>query len=368
MPKIRRNEFIEARQERQLDLAAAKADPAFRAQVLAAGFTLDDLDKLDFADHDGVLRGPRELRALFNLLKTAEGGGAKDSLEVKSRPWAPSRADKAFDAFESRFEASTQPPAPAPRTDAAARARFPLAGPVGPKAANRKEDVLLVQARLREVGLDVGADGQFGPKTERALQTYRAMLEGLDETKEEPGRIELNDVVDRAFGSAEPPRWVKMPERGAGFVNDDVDGYGFGSAETKAVIEEAGAAYAKDYLSAQPKAAPMGINDVSKGQGGLTPDHESHQNGLDLDVRLPRTDGTNGSDVRWANYDREATYAMLTAFAANPRVERVLFADAELLARAKNSGQPWAYKVQDGGPVHRNHLHVDVKPPKVTPG
>ena len=54
----------------------------------------------------------------------------------------------------------------------------------------------------------------------------------------------------------------------------------------------------------------------------------------------------------------------LSAIAANPRVERVLFSDPVLLARAKSEAQPWAFKVFDGGDVHKNHFHADIKPPK----
>jgi peptidoglycan hydrolase-like protein with peptidoglycan-binding domain len=334
--------------------------------LAAAGFKLEDLDKLDLYDRDGLIEGPRELRALYDFLKTLEGGGPAETLTVKSRGWSAARVDHAFDAFDSRFEAS-----PAPRTapvvDAAARARLPLTGSVGAGATNRSADVKLIQQRLKDVGFDLGVDGQFGGKTKHALETYRAMLTGTEVTKEEPGLVEPGDLVDFALSREAPPRWEKMPRSGTGFVNEDLDHFGFGSGEAKATIEEVGAAYARDYLATKPQAALISLNDVSQRDGGHNRDHQSHQNGLDLDLRLPRTDGTSGSDVRWANYDREAAWAMLTAIASNPRVERVLFSDADLLARARSTNQPWASKVFDGGPVHRNHFHVDVKPPKVGP-
>ncbi|MEW5738952.1 MAG: peptidoglycan-binding domain-containing protein [Myxococcota bacterium] len=367
MPRrISRSDYLEARQALRLDLSAAKADPSFRAKVEAAGLSLDALDQLDLYERDGVLEGPRELRALFDLLKGLERGGAADTLTVKPLGWSADPVDQAFHAVEARLEASPAR-APLPPLSDAGRARLPLSAAVGRGAPNRAADVRLVQARLRDVGFDVGVDGQFGPRTEQALKTYRAMLTGADETKDEPGLVAPDDLVHHALAAVDPPRWERMPKSGPGFVNEDTDGFGFGSAETRLAIEEIGAAYARDYLAGHPGAARLSVNDVSERHGGHNADHDTHENGLDLDLRLPRTDGASGSDVRWANYDREATWAMLQAIAANPRVERVLFSDATLLARARETKQPWAWKLFDGGPVHRNHLHVDVRPPVVTP-
>lgn len=367
MPRINRSEFIDTRRGQRLDLTAAKNDPAFQAKVLAAGFKLEDLDKLDLYTRDGVLEGPRELRALFDFLKRLEGSGPADTLTVKPRGWsapAASKVDHAFDGFESRFQPSPIAPPAAPPID---RGRFPLTASVGAGATNRKEDVRLVQQRLKDAGFELSVDGQFGRGTEHAIKTYRAMLTGTEVTQEEPGRIELGDLLDQALSSSAPPRWEKMPRSGPGFVNEDFDGFGYGSAEAKAAIEEIGAAYESGWKASNPSAALISLNDASERHGGHNRDHQSHQNGLDLDLRLPRTDGASGSDVRWANYDRETAWAMLGAIAGNPRVERVLFTDPVLLERARATNQPWAYKVFDGGAVHRNHFHLDIAPPKVGP-
>ena len=47
MPSVRRKDFIEARLDRQIDLKTAKNDPAFLAQLRAAGLKPEDLDKLE---------------------------------------------------------------------------------------------------------------------------------------------------------------------------------------------------------------------------------------------------------------------------------------------------------------------------------
>lgn len=365
MPRILRKDFLEARLPQQFDLRTAKNDPAFVAQLRAAGLKPEDLDKLDLYGHDGMIRGPRELRALFDFLKSLEAGGARDTLGVNNNPRSPGRVDHAFNAIESRFEASTAAPVGLPTLDGSTARRFPLGAAVGPGKPNRPDDVRLLQARLKELGFQVGVDGQFGRQTERALQVFRAMLTGAEEIDEEPGRIEPHDLLHHALSMEEPPKWVEMPRSGPGFVNEDYDHFGHGSEEAKLLLEEAGAAYSRDYLSTHPGASRLSLNDVSKKDGGKTRDHETHQTGLDLDFRLPRKDGTAGSDVRRTDYDRDATWAMLQALGQNPRVERILFTDPVLAKKAVDENVPWAYKLLDGGPVHKNHVHVDVAPPEV---
>jgi peptidoglycan hydrolase-like protein with peptidoglycan-binding domain len=367
MATVRRKDFIEARLDRQLDLKTARNDPRFLAELRAAGFKPEDLDKLDLYGHDGVVRGPREMRALFDLLKAMDAGGDREALSLgteKKSGWTPSKAGTASQAFDTLFESA--PKVAQPRAPTAMPNRLALSAPVEKGGVNARADVLAVQTRLKELGLDVPTDGKFGLKTEQALRVYRGMLTGTDEVTELPGRIEPGDVVHQALGMDKPPAWVEMPKEGPGFVNVDTDHFGYGSSETLATVEEASAAYAKAWQATHPDAQPVGVNDVSLRAGGKNKDHESHQNGLDLDLRLPRTDGTTGATtVRAKNYDREAAYAMLAAFGANERVERILFSDPVLLKRAVTNGEPWAYKLFDGGPVHTNHIHVDVKPPEV---
>jgi murein endopeptidase len=162
--------------------------------------------------------------------------------------------------------------------------------------------------------------------------------------------------------SPEAPRWVELPKSGVGFVSGDEDGYGWGSSVLASVIIDAGQRYHDQYLAANPGKSPLSLNDASTKRGGPAHDHETHQAGLDLDLRLPRRDGTQGTRVGRADYDREATYRMIAAFAADPRVERVLITDSVLLQQIAADNPPWKAKVQDGGPKHKNHVHVDIAP------
>lgn len=361
MPRIHRNEFIDTRRNQRLDLNAAKNDPAFLAKLQAAGLRIEDLEGIDLAHlRDGNLEGPAELKAVFELLKSVEASGPAELLSVKA---TGARVDHAFDAFDSQFAPSPNAATVPSTIDPVRRARFPISASVGQGGSNRPADVRIVQQKLKDIGFPVDVDGQYGRQTENALKTYRSMLNGTEEVAHERGIVGLNDVVDRALSSENPPRWEPMPETGPGFVNDDTDHFSYGSAETRKAIEEFSSIYAADHLSVSPGSARISLNDVSRHQGGANRDHETHENGLDLDLRLPKTDGGAGTEVGRRDYDRETAWAMLKAIGSNPRVERILFTDPVLIARART--EPWGSKLQDGGPVHRNHFHVDVKPPPV---
>jgi peptidoglycan hydrolase-like protein with peptidoglycan-binding domain len=361
MPRIHRNEFIDTRRNQRLDVNAAKNDPAFLAKLAAAGLKIEDLEGIDLSNvRDGQLQGPAELKALFELLKGVEASGPAELLNVRA---TGSRVAEAFDAFDRQFTPSPGT-APVPASiDPVRRARFPITASVGQGGSNRPADVRIVQQRLKDIGFPVDVDGKYGRQTENALKAYRAMLNGTEEVAHERGLVGLNDLVDRALSMAHPPRWERMPETGPGFVNDDTDHFSYGSAETRKAIEEFSSVYAADHLSVSPGSARISLNDVSRHQGGANHDHETHENGLDLDLRLPKTNGGSGTEVGRSDYDRETAWAMIKAIASNPRVERILFTDPVLLARART--EPWGAKLQDGGRGHRNHFHVDVKPPPV---
>ena len=65
-----------------------------------------------------------------------------------------------------------------------------------------------------------------------------------------------------------------------------------------------------------PEAAALGIGDLSRETGGPftgpVVGHQSHQNGLDVDIRLVRRDGARGGRGRPSTYDRALTQASST--------------------------------------------------------
>jgi peptidoglycan hydrolase-like protein with peptidoglycan-binding domain len=245
-----------------------------------------------------------------------------------------------------------------------AQAALPLSNGIGVGQANASADVRKVQERLSELGFDVPVNGKIGASTVRTIRVFEAIVTGREGTNGTSGRIQPGDLVHRALGSSSAPRWVKVPESGAGFVNGDNDGYGWATNRLVEAVVDSAARYQSAYRANNPSAAPIALNDASRRSGGATSEHETHEIGLDVDLYLPKKDGTYGkTKVGAASYDRTATKHMIAAFAQDPRVARILFSDPVILQEIQASSEPWRGKLVDGGPKHRDHIHVDISPP-----
>src|SRR5919201_587141 len=69
------------------------------------------------------------------------------------------------------------------------------------------------------------------------------------------------------------------------------------------------------YARAHPRAPRVGIGDLSRPGGGpFGPKHVSHQNGLDVDVYLPRLDGMERPPRRPAQVDRALAQDLVDRF------------------------------------------------------
>jgi murein endopeptidase len=93
----------------------------------------------------------------------------------------------------------------------------------------------------------------------------------------------------------------------------------------------------------------IGIGDISLANGPKTPDHRSHRDGLQVDVRALRKDGRE-APVRWyePEYGLEATIKLLELFRAYAPVTKVLFND-----RRVPFTKIW--------PDHDNHMHIKLR-------
>lgn len=316
---------------------------------LMAGASLVHADSLHSADRppDAGLT-PAVRAAAFALEEARESMSEAELSRARNELWR---------AFATREAAPAE-------LEVAARAT--LSRSVGPGQSNRAEDVRAVQNRLVELGFSVPTHGRFDRATERSLRVFEALVTGREGISGTSGRIQPGGSLLSALNAPDAPRWVRVPASGPGFVNHDVDGYSYAADTLVSVVRDAGQRYADGYLTANPGAAKLSLNDASRRDGGPNKDHSTHEIGLDLDLRLPKKDGTSGSNVLWRDYDREATYAMIEAFASDSRVERILCSDRTLLKRIGDSDAPWKHKVVYGGASHRNHLHVDIAPPSVT--
>ncbi len=119
--------------------------------------------------------------------------------------------------------------------------------------------------------------------------------------------------------------------------------------------------------------SPIAINDISQKGGGDHPDHASHENGNDMDIKWQAKDGTdpdaakNGQlsgdyDVNPA-YDAQKTQDMIEDFLKNAPADStvtVRFGDASVIDKLKDKyGDAYKFKYDKTG-VHDHHVHIGI--------
>jgi peptidoglycan hydrolase-like protein with peptidoglycan-binding domain len=209
--------------------------------------------------------------------------------------------------------------------------------PVGPGATG--DAVVAVQRLLVEKqAAAVPIDGVYGGATTTAVTAFEAHM-GLAQT----------GSVDRATWRALV--WhLELPRFSPSALCDYSSGNGpanWGTAETISTLEAAGAAMV---------AAGYGrvvIGDVSLEHGGDIAGHESHELGLDADIRPMRKANDQCSNrTNWTltSYDRAATRALVKAIrAATPgHVKLIFFNDPVLIEEGLTTRYPG----------HDDHLHL----------
>ena len=212
-----------------------------------------------------------------------------------------------------------------------------LAIPVGPGATG--DAVVAVQRLLHEKrAAAVPIDGVYDLATTAAVETFQAHI-GLAQT----------GSVDRLTWRALV--WhFELPRFSSSALCDYSSGNGpanWGTAETISSLEATGAAMvAAGY-------GRVAVGDVSLEHGGDIPGHDSHEMGLDADLRLMRKGNDQCSyRTNWtlASYDRAATRALVKAIrAATPgHVKLIFFNDPDLVGEGLTTKYPG----------HDDHLHV----------
>ena len=147
-------------------------------------------------------------------------------------------------------------------------------------------------------------------------------------------------------------RGVILPEQGPGFYTyypytqtpPNRESRRHGTARLVRGIVELGKWWETTYAGA-PR---LGIGDLSSEGGGDFDLHASHENGLDVDIRLPRTDGREGQSNP-GNYDRRQTQAI---------VDFVVGRGAEYVFYGPNLDVHGPGGIVMAWPNHDDHLHV----------
>jgi len=93
----------------------------------------------------------------------------------------------------------------------------------------------------------------------------------------------------------------------------------------------------------------FGIGNISLAGGGRFKPHDSHKNGLQVDLRPVRKDGAHVRvDYFQTGYDRGATAKLIGLFLAHPSVKKVYFNDNTI---------PGVLPLQS----HDDHFHVEIR-------
>ena len=109
------------------------------------------------------------------------------------------------------------------------------------------------------------------------------------------------------------------------------------------------------YRAAHRHAARVVIGDISRDTGGPMDDHLSHQNGLDVDVYLPRVDHHLSAPTASGQIDHRLAQDLLDRFvAAGARM--IFVSPSTRLHGPANVVMPW--------PGHDYHMHVRFPPPR----
>ncbi len=117
----------------------------------------------------------------------------------------------------------------------------------------------------------------------------------------------------------------------------------------------------RSHASENPGAPRAAIGDLSRPNGGDfgrrfgSPDHESHQNGLDVDIYYPRRDGRERQPWRPAQIDRAL---------AQDLVDRFVAAGAQFVFVGPNTGLGGPPNIVQPLANHDDHMHVRIPKPK----
>lgn len=284
----------------------------------------------------------------------------EDDLPVAQSNWANAGIPPNYaSGLEVGFEAGTTVLANVGTASTAATG-FTLTDSVGDGGTNNPADVRALKQRLVDLGFDwLAVDDTAGMDLETVISLFQSIKNGSNSVGGD-GRVDVPGDTYDWLRATNAPRWQLMPAGGTGegFTNferaDPNDDHDYGTDWMAETLTGAGEHYRDSYLNTNPNAALLTVNDVSRPQGGDTPDHAGHETGLAADLRLARTDGTTGG-ITWnaGSYDRNAMRAVLEAVRAQPLFSRALFNDTTLIGEGlcqRHAG-------------HDDHVHVDIVPP-----
>lgn len=207
-----------------------------------------------------------------------------------------------------------------------------------------KDRGTLVEKLQEKLGID--SNGIFDQDTVTAVKefqiTHNLTADGIagDKTLQTLG---LDFSSYKKNGTNLDVSW-ELPAQGVGFVayNREARGDQFGTKETILKAQE----IAKEWYKLHPEAL-IQYGDISYLYGGDTPDHATHEKGLDIDLRPFRKDAKLlGVTYQDSNYSQSLTREFLKMIKG--KVRGVYFNDPILIKE----------KLCSHSAGHQNHLHI----------
>jgi peptidoglycan hydrolase-like protein with peptidoglycan-binding domain len=212
-----------------------------------------------------------------------------------------------------------------------------LVVPIGPGASGGAVKAVQRELREKRAATSVPIDGVYGPATTAAVTAFQAHM-GLPQT----------GAMDAATWRYLVWHFDEPRFSASGLCDyDPPANANWGTAEMVATLQVAGPAMVTAGYG------QVAVGDLGYEHGGDHPEHDTHEVGLDADLRPMRKANDQcslGSNWRLAAYDRTATRALIRAIqAATPgHVKEILFNDPQLIAEGLT--------VFRAG--HDDHLHV----------
>lgn len=159
--------------------------------------------------------------------------------------------------------------------------------------------------------------------------------------------VQFTESELEALNSGSRALFTKLAFDGPGYecYGYDNDGqHHYGRSSTIQAIRHICAQWAQKH----PDAPRIGVGDISLPNGGDTPRHASHEDGVDVDFSLVTNNGREEpSNWRAGNYSRELTQAFISLILNNPVLPPrvVLFNDGNVKGVQYHAG-------------HDDHIHV----------
>ena len=167
MSRLSREAFISQFQATQIDLSKVDQSSDLSQSVKM------NLRKADL-NRDGKLSGRNELDRAFSRLDNYDRDGSSNSIRIE-RNGEQTALGRVVDALADSVS-NASPATTAPQQDYHVALESIRRGLVTLDRGDRGGTVRALQTGLKELGYTVTTDGDFGPQTERALQSFNARI------------------------------------------------------------------------------------------------------------------------------------------------------------------------------------------------